>query len=113
MFAQLKKGSIKMSKKYNINLKEMIEEIIENNLDARNNDSILYAMVCERLNDNVKRYSFSDVMRNRVYFGLPDYETVRRHRCRIVSLRKELMCLPGVRTNRGKHYKTYLDYAKI
>lgn len=102
-----------MSKNRKLNLKEMVEEIMENNLDARNSDSVLYAMVCEKLNDSVKRYSFSDVMRNRVYFGLPDYETVRRHRCKIVSVRKELTCLPGVRSSSGKHYKSYLDYAKI
>ena len=102
-----------MSRNAKIKISEIVEEIMESSLEARNNDSVLYAMVCEKLNDNVKKYSFSDVMRNRMYFGLPDYETVRRNRCKIVEKRKELGCLPGVRAKAGKKHKPYIDYAKI
>ena len=94
-------------------LREVVEEIMENSLEARNDDSVLYAMVCEKMNEDVKRYSFSDVLRNRVYFGLPTYETIRLTRCKVVSLRKELDCLPGVRRRGGNNYMPYLDYAKI
>ena len=102
-----------MSRNAKIKISEIVEEIMKNSLESRNSDSMLYAMVCEKLNDNVKKYSFSDVMRNRIYFGLPDYETVRRCRCKIVAKHKELSCLPGVRTKTGKKHKPYIDYAKI
>lgn len=95
-----------------VNLTSIVEEILENSLEARNDDSVLYAMVCEKMNDDVKRYSFTDVLRNRIYFGLPTYETIRLTRCSVVRSRKELDCLPGVRKHTGKRM-AYLDYAKI
>lgn len=93
-------------------IQQTVEEVLESSSMARNDDSVLYAMVCERLNDNVKRYSFSDVMSNREYFGLPDFNTVRNTRSRVVQRRGELGALPGVRSNRGRRL-TYLDYTKI
>lgn len=93
-------------------VQQAVEEVLECSSVARNDDSVLYALVCERFNEDVKRYSFSDVMSNREYFGLPDFVTVCGSRRRVVQKRKELDALPGVRSRRGKRL-AYLDYAKI
>lgn len=63
-----------------------VEHILQNNYEARDDDRLLYYLVCKQIcseqDMNIDRLSFKSVMMNK-NIKLPNYESVRRSRQKI------------------------------
>ncbi len=69
--------------------KKLVKETLEENVEARSDDSILYFEVCNKV-ENMHGLLFEDVLKNRQYYGLPSYATVVRARRKIFEEYPEL-----------------------
>ena len=73
-----------------IKVKEVIENILTEKKYTRDSDELLYYYVCMTFNPNIKKVTFEDLFKNRTYFGVPTYETVRRSRAKLQRENKKL-----------------------
>ena len=95
-------------------VENIVRPILEQNEEARNDDMVLYLLVC---NDCIRRLhgtdkaTFEDVMWNYKAFQIPCFESVRRTRQMIQSANPELGCRPEIRRARKKEEAADRDYA--
>ena len=86
-------------------VENIVRPILEQNEEARNDDMVLYLLVC---NDCIRRLhgtdkaTFEDVMWNYKAFQIPCFESVRRTRQMIQSANPELGCRPEIRRARKR-----------
>lgn len=69
---------------------------------TRDSDELLYLKVCEHYNPTVLNKSFKQVFVNRLFNGIPSFETVRRCRTKVQSEHEELHSTLEVKQKRQK-----------
>lgn len=93
---------------------KIVRPILEHNPEARNDDMVLYLMVCRdcmQLKKHTSCISLDEVMLEYRTMGIPCFETVRRVRQKIQASNPALGCCPAVRRARHKTQKEYRAYA--
>ena len=93
-------------------IEPLVKRILEENIEARNDDFILIAEVYSLLNDRVKYYSFNDIMIHHRNFDLPSIESITRARRKIQNLYEDLRATEGTRRLRANEELDYKEYAK-
>lgn len=95
-------------------IEQIVRPILEANPEARNDDMVLYLLVCKdcimREHGKEKIY-LEDIMRYHGAMNIPCFESVRRVRQKIQASEPQLGCSPAVRRARHKAQKEYKDYA--
>lgn len=95
-------------------IEQIVRPILINSQEARNDDMVLYLMVCKDciLHENgLGKIYLEDIMRHHREMNIPCFESVRRVRQKIQAANPELGCSPSVRRARHKAQKEYKDYA--
>ena len=95
-------------------IEQIVRPILINSKEARNDDMILYLMVCKECISNekaVEKIELEDIMRNHREMNIPCFESVRRVRQKIQAEDPKLGCSPYVRRARHKGQKEYKEYA--
>lgn len=93
-------------------IEPIVKRILEENIEARNDDFILIAEVYSLLNDSVKRFSFNDIMVYHKNFGLPSIESITRARRKVQNLYEDLRATEGTRRLRANEELDYKEYSK-
>lgn len=93
-------------------IEPLVKRILEENIEARNDDFILIAEVYSLLNDSVKRFSFNDIMVYHKNFGLPSIESITRARRKVQNLYEDLRATEGTRRIRANEELDYKEYAQ-
>lgn len=102
-----------MKKNTLFELTDTVYKILKTRKRARDNDDILYIAVCKTLNPKVMSTNFEDVMRHRVKYGIPVYESVRRVRQKLQADNVELRGKTYTQQMRSKKRNEYLAYSKF
>lgn len=95
-------------------VESIVRPILEQNEEARNDDMVLYLLVC---NDCIRHFhgagtvTFEDIMRNYKAFQIPCFESVRRTRQKLQAALPGLGCTPETRRARKKSESSYKEYA--
>jgi hypothetical protein len=71
-------------------LESIVEKILEENKDARENDDILYLYVCEYFNEEAPLMPLRSFLKLRKEMSCPVYESVSRARRKAFEKRPEL-----------------------
>lgn len=88
----------------------VVEEILNEREDARENDDILYLYVCEHFDVDVSAMTLKDFLSDRKSLCCPAFETVRRTRQKVFEKRPELK--PRKITKlREEARDVFMDYA--
>lgn len=92
----------------------VVEAVLEQSKLSRNNNNILYSMVCKKVNPAIAESNlrFHDVFENAEVLGLPSYETVVRSRRKIVEKRPELQGHNALEGRKEKELEI-IEYAKL
>lgn len=61
-------------------LREIVKWMLENEIETRNDDELLVALVDARINPSVEVMSYAQVMKYRYRLGLPSVESITRCR---------------------------------
>ena len=96
-----------------IKVKEVIENILTEKKYTRDSDELLYYYVCMTFNPNIKKVTFEDLFKNRTYFGVPTYETVRRSRAKLQRENEALRGLNSVEDKRRTSRKKFLVWSAV
>ena len=96
-----------------IKVKEVIENILTEKKYTRDSDELLYYYVCMTFNPNIKKVTFEDLFKNRTYFGVTTYETVRRSRAKLQRENEALRGLNSVEDKRRTSRKKFLVWSAI
>lgn len=88
-------------------IENVVKKILEQDVESRKDDFILYLNVCKELNVNVNE-SFEKVLTR---YPLPPFESVSRSRRKLFNKYPELS-IPRVQRNRRKQEDIYIEYAK-
>lgn len=70
--------------------RKLVQKILEEIPEARNNDNLLFLEVVKRIDKNLLKKPLDDVFRNFKKYNLPSTETVRRCRAKMQAERPEL-----------------------
>ena len=71
-------------------VKQVVIEVLEESLMARDDDMVLYALVCKKVNPDVTKVPFSEVLLDHAGYGIPNLESVGRARRKVQEQRKDL-----------------------
>lgn len=89
-------------------------EILKTNTEARNDDMLLYVLVCKDCyqwsGTDVEKLPFGVVMASYKTMNLPHFESVRRSRAKIQSEHPELDCSPEVKKARHRCQHMYENF---
>lgn len=91
---------------------EIVKEVLESDIEARNSDDYLIYAVCKRINPVCMGLSFETVVKHRKDFKLPAFETIRRTGQRVRAKYPELSGNSVVETHRGLNERVFRDYAR-
>lgn len=97
-------------------IENTVLEILKESEEARNDDMLLYLLVCEAVNPypicdrNIGSFSLSSVMMHYRELKLPHFESVRRSRAKIQSEIPELRGSRACREKRRELEKVYHAY---
>lgn len=94
-------------------IKDTIYTIMVKYPATRDSDELLYLKVCEYYNPTVLNKSFKQVFVNRLFNGIPSFETVRRCRTKVQSEHEELHSTLEVKQKRQKARRVFIEWAKI
>lgn len=100
------------SRKGLFQLEEVVQDILEYDIDARNCDDHLYAEVLRQINPGVLDKPFRVVLNNFNQFDIPAYESVGRIRRKVQSECPWLMAGDKVRKMRTDNEEIYRKYAQ-
>lgn len=92
-------------------LKNKVENILENYPSTRNSDDELYSMVIKFINPNAATMPFVTVLNNRKSLGLPNMESVSRARRKICESRPDLRGTETVEQGRAELEKEFREWA--
>lgn len=92
-------------------IKEQVNQILEENENARNSDNKLYIEVCNRVNPSALRLPFADVIGNLADYNLPPFESVRRARQKLQAAHPELRPCDEVALLRAENETAYEEFA--
>lgn len=95
-------------------VKDIVEQILWMNTDARENDMILYKEVCRKMNPDFLNLSFGDAMDKALAMGMPTTESVRRCRQKLQHEAPLFFGSHSRRCNvaRAKKQKEYREFAR-
>lgn len=93
-------------------IKDTIYNIMVKYPVTRDSDELLYLKVCEHYNPSVLDKSFKQVFANRLFNGIPSFETVRRCRTKVQAEHEELHSTLEVHQKRQKARKEFIAWAR-
>ena len=89
-------------------IKPVVLEVMEKNEKARDDDMLLYALVCRKFNADIPNKSFTFALIHHQELGLPNFESVGRCRRKIQNEREDLQSSESAKrakTEKEKEYK--------
>lgn len=93
-------------------LDRIVENILTEDEEARNNMFYLYYAVCKERNPSIINAKFSTVLKNPTEYGLKPFESVARCRRKIVERNPKLKGNDDVEGGRWSSKKDYEEYVK-
>ncbi len=93
-------------------LEGKVRDILKNNQDARDDDMVLYLVLCNEYLENAGKISLAEIMAKHKSFGLPGFESVSRTRRRLQARYPELLGSLSVQERRSAGEKAYRRYSK-
>ena len=98
-------------------IKNRVRDVLERHKEARDDDMVLYLLVCQDGFRNVPLIadlSFEFVLTHFAQLGCPRFESVRRARQKVQSESPELGCSPEVRRRRNQTRADYIiTYSRL
>lgn len=91
-------------------ISEIVKKVLTEQPMTRNSDTSLYLAVCQEMNPDACRMSFSTVFEHRKELGIPNMETVRRSRQNLQSKYEELRATDKVTDGRYESWKVVREY---
>ena len=91
---------------------DIVKDVLENDIAARNSDDYLIYAVCKRINPMCLGLSFEMVIKNRKELGLPVFETIRRTGQKMRAAHPEFAGNGEVEAKRKKNQKVFKEYAR-
>lgn len=91
---------------------DLVRTVLQEVPETRNNDDVLYAEVCKRVNSSFMAMSFRQVLLHRKELGFPPFESVRRSRQKIQQHHPELSACSLVEGYRALEEEMYKNYAR-
>ena len=92
------------------NLQNKVKEVLEESVEARNDNFKLVYQVYKKLDIPVQ-FQFMDLMMEHSKYGLPSFESVLRARRKIVETHPELAECEEVKLFREEQQEEYIQYA--
>ena len=89
-----------------------VRRILERNQDARNDDMVLYLVLCNACLKDAGALPLAEIMTQYKYLGLPSFESVSRTRRKLQARYPELAGSHPVRKKRSAGEHDYRRYAK-
>ena len=93
-------------------IEKKVKTILEKNVDARNDDMVLYLALCNACLKDAGAMPLAEIMTQHKYLGLPSFESVSRTRRKLQATHPELLGSRPVRKLRATGEKAYRKYAK-
>lgn len=90
---------------------KIVVEVLEQHPATRDNDGLLYAVVCKRLAPDCVNRPFFEVIAKRGAFGLPAFESVSRARRKAQEMHPELAAVAEVELAREENEQAFKQYA--
>lgn len=94
----------------------LVKEILEENIQARNSDTYLYLQVIYKVGllkgINMNEMSVTDFLLRRSSLNFPNYETVSRVRRKLQAEHPELTSSKEVKAQKLINERVYRDYAQ-
>ena len=91
---------------------DIVKEVLETNVMARNSDMALYIKVCEKINPLVLSKPFWVVLLSLKEYNLPNIETVGRARRKLQETFPELAGDADVSAQRMLNEEAFKEYAR-
>lgn len=91
---------------------EVVKDVLESDIMARNSDDYLIYAVCKRINPMCLGMPFESVIRHRKDLGLPVFETIRRTGQKLRAERPELAGNGAVDAERRKNEAVFKEYVR-
>lgn len=91
-------------------VEKIVEKVLDEKVDARKNDDILYLYVCEHFEKDASSKSLEDFLKNRSKTSCPNFASVTRARRKVFEKRPELRPFEITKI-RSSEEKEYIDYA--
>ena len=93
-------------------IERKVRTILAKNEDARNDDMVLYLVLCNACLKDAGALPLAEIMTQYKYLGLPSFESVGRTRRKLQAKYPELAGNARVRRLRAEGEKAYRQYAK-
>ena len=93
-------------------IERKVRAILAHNEDARNDDMVLYLVLCNACLKDAGALPLAEIMTQYKYLGLPSVESVSRPRRKLQARYPELAGSRPVRKNRSAGEHDYRRYAK-
>ena len=91
---------------------EVVKHILETFTASRNDDHLLFYLVCSFVNKDVVGKSFGDVLIYRNDYKLPAFETVRRTRQKVQAENPHLAADKEIKAMREANEDAFKEYAR-
>ena len=93
----------------------LVQEILTSNPETRNNDNLLFFLVCKKVLDvkgiDIESFSFKKLFLSLKEYGLPQFETVGRARRKLQQKNPELCCKESIAEARSANRDAFNDFA--
>ena len=89
-----------------------VRTILERNQDARNDDMVLYLVLCNACLKDAGALPLAEIMTQYKYLGIPSFESVSRTRRKLQAKHPELAGSRHAQKLRATGEKAYRKYAK-
>ena len=99
--------------KSTVKVSDIIRDVLTERKYTRDSDELLYYYVCMKFNPNIKNVTFENLFKNRTYYGIPTYETVRRGRAKLQREYENLRGLNTKEDKRKRSRKRFLVWSSI
>ena len=93
-------------------IERKVRTILAKNEDARNDDMVLYLVLCNACLKDAGALPLAEIMTQYKYLGLPSFESVSRTRRKLQAQHPELAGSRPVRKKRSAGEHDYRRYAK-
>lgn len=88
-------------------------KVLETHQKAREDDILLYLIICKGINENCLKMPFDYVLANADVLGLPRFDTVARARRRTQEKRADLQATDNAKTHRKRKKDIYEEWARL
>lgn len=94
-------------------VKQIVVETLEESLVARDDDMVLYALVCKKVNPDVVKLPFSEVLLDHADYGIPNLESVGRARRKIQEQRQDLQSSQRARQIKAEREEEFVAFSRM